>query len=199
MQMLKLTVKGVAYRNLHFFTPLKSVKLPKALLITHVDFQPATTSTPSSNASSANSSAPTSAPTTPQATHVSLAIPLSNLPPNSPRSLHLAAVGTTSQPAAISPRGTLHATTTGTLHHGAPQPAPVSPRTLHPTPVSPRSSSLAPRLEVTIRSNRVAPYVYLNSGKYRGKFSDNGFLLLPGEERKGTSSNFLLHILMAIS
>ncbi len=39
-------------------------------------------------------------------------------------------------------------------------------------------------IEIQLRSDAVTPYVYLNSGKIQGKFSDNGFLLLPGEERK---------------
>jgi hypothetical protein len=34
--------------------------------------------------------------------------------------------------------------------------------------------------EFTVTSDRPAPYVYLSAGNLRGRFSDNGFLLLPG-------------------
>lgn len=128
---LKLVAKGIAYRNLHFFTPLKAVTLPVAH-ITHeiAPYVPSAATPPSLSKPSLARSLPS---------------PLSLGAPHSPSPL--------SPTAASAPRMIIL------------QPA-------------------IPRLEVTLRSDRVAPYIYLQSGKFRGNFADNGFLLLPGEEKK---------------
>ena len=124
-KVLKISVKGIAYRNLHFFTPLKAVTLPVAHITHEIGSYTTTTTAPL---------------------------------PSLARPASLARI----------PSAT---------------PIPISPTAIAIPPTATLLPAL-PRYEVTLRSDRVAPYLYLQSGKFRGNFADNGFLLLPGEERK---------------
>jgi len=58
-----------------------------------------------------------------------------------------------------------------------------------PTITKTVSKSSSTTISLTLKSDVVAPYVHLTSGGVLGKFSENGFLLLPDEEKKSGVHN----------